>query len=658
MKKNYLILAAIIASIGLASCSNEEYVGEFEGGTTGERAISFNSSYGKVTRDEKTGDAAASLLNKNFVVLGYKGGNQIVFDNYQANFVDASGSSAGSTESNSAGWEYVSYKNLPFGTKMATGDELNDRGVAANATGSSTNIIQSIKYWDYNASTYDFFAYSLGAGEADTDGDADSDNQYAKATALALTGYGDSDTHPGYQLTGSQSQLGMCYISKQKHIVPSSSSPTEVDLEFVNFLSKIQLKFFETIPGYSVKDLRFYTDDNTKSDSNPDVEGNDGLVPALYGAANSIPKGGTYEITFDASYDPVITLESTTGYTPDSKVEFPTTLSSYASYDYKETDVENTYIGRTASTATATSPLSVLPNSTGATLTLKMDYTLVSRDGTGETIDVSGATATIPANYTKWMSNYAYTYIFKITDDKLVPITLDAIVKETEDGNQTTITTVADPSITTYQSGAVTNEYSAGNIYVAVEDGGTTVLTVGTNANLYTATVEVGAAQGLDGAGNVAITEEQVANVLTKTLTDGKYTVTDANGKKMTVTPVATTEETADRLIGGQTSIPAADAPGSKELAINCATFNAVNNTVYVFEYLHYYTAVEAATYNAALTGAVSTSDTNPSTSTNYTAAEAATYNAALTGAVSTSNVKSKHYKVIKVGTPTAVVGS
>ena len=74
------------------------------------------------------------------------------------------------------------------------------------------------------------------------------------------------------------------------------------------------------------------------------------------------------------------------------------------------------------------------------------------------------------------MPNYAYTYIFKISDNTngwtgtasepsgLFPITFDAVVAEATDANaeQTTVTTVATPAITTYQQGHTsgTNEYS------------------------------------------------------------------------------------------------------------------------------------------------------------------------------------------------------
>lgn len=624
MKTKHLFIAAT-AILAFASCSSNDFVGEEIPQNSSETngAISFTSGTPAVTRSE--GATAAEKLNYNFVVFGYKGADQTVFDNYQVNYVNTSGSSAGSTESNSAGWEYVSYKNVPGGVTTDVG-VVAFSALTGSGQANQNAIDQSIKYWDFSAGTYDFIAYSLGAGDA----------KFARASAITTT---------GYSLSGSQAELGTCYISKKKHIESLSTAAHEVDLEFVNFLSKIKLGFFETIPGYSVKDLRFYISNETHSDYNTEDTGEDGLIPALYGATGCIPTGGTYNIAFDSSYDPIVTLSGTAS-TSDSKVVFDKTLSNYAAKQYEET-VGTDFIGRTSSSATTTNQINVLPNASGATLTLKMDYTLVSIDKTGETIEVTGATATVPAAYTAWKPNYAYTYIFKITDDKLVPITLDAIVTETENGSQTTITTVATPSITTYQNGAIADEYTAGNIYVVVGDG-TTVLTVGSNANLFTATIEEGAAQGIAADGSVAITEEMVANALTKTLTDGKYTLTDANGKKLTVTPVSSSA--ADKLVGQVTEIPDEDAPGGKALTINCAKFAAADNTVYVFEYL------EDATYIAA-TGTYVAGTTYYTTNTGAATVDTSGFTEGVTDVSGyfVAAPRVKDYKVIKVGTPTVV---
>ena len=99
-------------------------------------------------------------------------------------------------------------------------------------------------------------------------------------------------------------------------------------------------------------------------------------------------------------------------------------------------------------------------------LKLKVDYTLTNAK-TGETIKVYGATAEVPFEYLQWKANFSYTYIFKISDNTngktklpdgvnpgspegLYPITFDAAVIVAEDGQAEYITTVSEPSITTF----------------------------------------------------------------------------------------------------------------------------------------------------------------------------------------------------------------
>ena len=237
--------------------------------------------------------------------------------------------------------------------------------------------------------------------------------------------------------------------------------------------------------------------------------------------------------------------------------------------DYHEAASAGDFLARESSSATSTSQITALPNSTGAALTLKMDYTLVSRDGTGENIQVTGKTATIPAAYTKWKPNYAYTYIFKITDNELVPITLDAIVTDTQDGSQETITTVTNRSITTYAKGTMVtanNEYLTGaNIYIIVDNGTTLDVTSSGNAKLYTAgiTLESGdnprpAAQG--------ITEETVANALAH-----GGSVVDANGATLAVT--------ASAGLSAITEIDDDDAPDGNAISVAGAMFTPAEPT-------------------------------------------------------------------------------
>ena len=571
MKKNLLIAA--IAITALASCSSNDFVGDespqTSSGTNG--AISFTSGIPAVTRT--SGAIAAASLNNNFVVFGYKTVNstpQKVFDNYQVNYVT---SSENTTTSNSAGWEYVGYKNLPGGITTNVGVTA-FAALTGSGQANESAIDQSIKYWDFAATSYDFFAYSLGDGI---------NSNWARASALNMT---------GYTLTGSQAELGACYISKKRHIDSPSSPVTAVDLTFVNFLSKIQLKFFETIPGYAVKDLKFYSAVSTYTDSDNSGD-TDGKVPALYGADNSIKSGGQFTITFDTNNNPIVTFTSDAGYTQQSNIKFDEIssgvwLDHYATtLDYHEAASAGDFLAREASAATSTSQISVFPNSTGVALTLKMDYTLVSRDGTGETLQVTGATATIPAVYTAWKPNYAYTYIFKITDDKLIPITLDAIVTDTQDGSQETITTVSTPSITTYAKASnvtTDNEYKkTSNIYVVVDKSGTIQTLTSSNAKLYLVTNNTGTGT------EQLITEASVANALANgTPSDGSeptdgvndtWTVTGAGMKNLIVTSlgVPTLEATS--------SIVADDSPTGVAITVDGAKFTPTAAGTYVFEY-------------------------------------------------------------------------
>ena len=151
----------------------------------------------------------------------------------------------------------------------------------------------------------------------------------------------------------------------------------------------------------------------------------------------------------------------------------------------------------------------VLPTpsaTTAAPIIIKCDYTLTADDQSGETIEVTGATAAIPAAYSKWEPNTRYTYLFKISDNTngttgdpnnhddpagLYPITFDAVVTEMTDKTQGTTTTVATPSITTYQEGSVVDNTIK---YVANKKIDVTVTesTSGTKQNLSTTGSAVG----------------------------------------------------------------------------------------------------------------------------------------------------------------------
>ena len=465
--KKYLIFAA--SALALASCSSDDFLGENPGNVqNATTAINFGGEAGKTTRANKTGENAANALQKHCVVFGEKtnaAGTQAVYDHYDVQWIGDEDDKK--TQTNQHGWEYVGYK--------------------PNKNSSlATDAKQSIKYWDYSATEYNFAAFSLGKLTSQTE-----NNPYENQVKYDVTG--DVETNKvriskiesnasQYTIEGSAEAITNLYISDRVTAKPSNATKPDINYKdavgfnFRALKSQVRMGIFEIIPGYSVKDVKFYSF-NT---STPATD-----TPRLYATTNSIPAGeGKATVTFGASgatdYN-----KAKVEWEAQNNVENITFEALSKKKEEAKEEAGTTYIGRTANDASLpTKYTTVIPSTGIGALTLKVDYTLVSTDGSNEKIKVTGATAVVPAEYTKWQPNYSYTYIFKISDKTngstgtpetnpagLYPITFDAIVTETETGKQETITTVETPSITTYAKDAINNEYKTGkNIYVSVSD--------------------------------------------------------------------------------------------------------------------------------------------------------------------------------------------
>lgn len=75
MKKYYFVSA--IAALALASCANDDFLGEVPGNNPSAvngKEISFSGEAGKTTRagEDKSGSDAAAALSNNFIVFGTK----------------------------------------------------------------------------------------------------------------------------------------------------------------------------------------------------------------------------------------------------------------------------------------------------------------------------------------------------------------------------------------------------------------------------------------------------------------------------------------------------------------------------------------------------------------------------------------------------------
>ncbi|MBR3479997.1 MAG: hypothetical protein IKH32_04780 [Prevotella sp.] len=534
MKTKYFFIAAI-AAVGLISCADDAFIAEappVNNVDEGMAPILFTSNQQAFTRADFEGKAAADLLGNQFVVTGFKGTStatvgSIVFDNYVVQYAE---NTAHTTESNSDNWEYVGKGLIPH---------------------AKTNGItqQTIKYWDYTQTQYDFFAWSTGEKTPKYSGDPAAGEVVvsniipnSKSPAWATGG---TLTRPVYTFTGTADDLSQCYISDlvtvYKDVV--SGSPTynvvskgyqqPVKLKFRQLGTKVRIGIYETIPGYSVKDVQFYSAANVALVKEGDaIPGSD--PAATYTAAqaktenesakifttvaNDIYEEGTYTVYFPTVDAPTNAdnNQAHIDFAPKSGADQKTTVDwgglNYTIRESGESSTDAIYLGRTSNTASFAGEsddnyyVIYLPNLNGTNLNLRVNYTLESIDGSSEEITVKGATAQVPLIYTQWKPGYAYTYLFKISDKTngytgvydptkpddtsvnsdpagLYPITFDAVaVNAEEDAKQETITLVSTPSITTYQNGSNVvnnNEYSVltstdpkitGEIYVTVND--------------------------------------------------------------------------------------------------------------------------------------------------------------------------------------------
>jgi len=562
MKKTIFL---VITLMSLAGCSSDEAINESsptQNTLDGKgKVIMFTSGANAVTRATISGSAAADLLGKNFVVEGVKGDgttSSVVYDNYNVNYISGS---ASTTTSNTTGWEYV---NQPKN---------------ANASISA----QTVKYWDFSAQQYDFIAYSLGNSTGLT---VSAINAATKGTAA-------------YTINGSAAELSQAYIADMVTAYNPSDYNKTVQFTFRPLSAKVRIALYETVPGYSVQDVVFYTDASTTA--------TDGLAHLYATGSDVFNDAGTCTIYFPTTGSANTGLDDYNKahltFSPDATGGTSTVkdfgaldgVNTYVAKEYSETtSTDKLYIGRASNNATYAGSSAnnyytvVIPNESGIVLNLKVNYTLVSTDGSGELIRVTGATAQVPAVYASWKSGYAYTYLFKIsqnsngqtgtgtTPEGLFPISFDAVVTESEEGVQETITTVSEPSITTYTKGKVVtenDEYNQNNtIYVVVDNG--TALTVGTNANLYKATLEdTDTSDGITTAAQT-INEVSIANALAQ-----GGTVTDANKFKLTVTSI-------DGGLTSITEIAAIDSPTGEAITINGAKFTPTVAGTYVFEYI------------------------------------------------------------------------
>ena len=446
--KKYFIFAA--SALALASCSSDDFLGENPGNVqNATTAINFGGEAGKITRTTSNTGTPQQMLDGQFRVYGVK--KRTDNTNFSPVFTDYYvWDNANTTTSNSNGWEYVGAKNdgnLGIGKIKLVKD-------------------QNIKYWDYSAPEYRFVA-----GSPINDFEYDVNKlawEIKSAKVKNLAGHIDANPTKG---TGTQLVADPVYIADPVKVVKDNYKDP-VTFEFKRQQAMVRVGFYETIPGYTITDIKFYEADATTPKGNNII---------LTSSTDGYFVGGSgIEGTVTYKWDDTPRPSYTFAYTNNTNLK-----KSKNWYAGKLGTLENTstavveHLYGTDKDMSPTGYFTVLPTqaTTASPILIKCDYQLAAENG--EVINVTGATAAIPAAFSKWEANTRYTYLFKISDNTngttgtpgttdpagLFPITFKAMVTETLDATEGTTTTVATPSITTYQAGSVTDkgiEYKTG----------------------------------------------------------------------------------------------------------------------------------------------------------------------------------------------------
>jgi len=327
-------------------------------------AISFTSNMPEETAVTRA-NLEDVLSNKTFKVWGYKnmsysepnyGELQTVMPCYTVNWV---ANTAYTTTSNTHDWEYV---------------------------GQGTD--QDIKYWDFNAKAYRFFAATGWGGDAPAPL-ADATKSYKSAedaTSYSITMLADASDADEMEKTPFFSRLWFSTGDPVAYADKQFGQP--VTLEFVKPYSRVRFMFMYVFPrvAYNIGTLSFKpTTDGTK-----------------------IIRKGTVTVTYPKSGAQTREQYAVVGNT-DPDLAVSKALAAFT-VDYDPEDEDKNYVTLSSGAMTSDGWYTVLPNTSQGSYTLTAD------------INGEDRTVVVPAQFMQWKPGYQYTYIFKITEEGGVEI--------------------------------------------------------------------------------------------------------------------------------------------------------------------------------------------------------------------------------------------
>lgn len=355
MHKHIFIISALV--ICLLSCSSPEQddllIPEPLKGS-----ISFGGNSGTwqdapTTRAEEKG---LETISTSFKVWGYKTieGNkdagfdhsQNVMDGYTVNWTQQT---ANTTSSNTADWEYVGIHN----------DEL--------------HTDQTIKYWDYSATSYRFFAYSSPTAAGNSSAPSFQEPTSIEGSTAKYASFSIPFTYNKDATAVTTPYISDLWLSDNQNFENKKYGAC-VKLTFAPIITKVRFKFnYQKDTKISITDIVF----KNINDAPSPIKGNIIVSYPITGTGTK----ATYKWEENTETGTEL-IKFTIPYEEDADLNHQTTVRKKWYY---------------------VPPLGDSDKPQGA-------YIISA------TIDGKKSTATIPAEYMQWKAGYQYTYIFKITE--------------------------------------------------------------------------------------------------------------------------------------------------------------------------------------------------------------------------------------------------
>lgn len=369
---NKRILFIPLMALCLLSCSSSKDDNDPITPDTPQSPISFGGNSGAwqdapTTRAGKTG---LESLFTTFRVWGYKTTDdnatqqQLVMDGYKVAYVT---DGAGTSESNTNGWEYVGISNDNDKTQ------------------------QTIKYWDRSASTYRFFAYSpfnttatASTTESSFDGVSTPVVQFSLPFAYS------EDTTPN-----TIPYITDLWLAKKGETTSSDGTTTPVakygspvTLTFSPLTAKLRFRFSYpdgTDKEISITDIQF-ADSRFTTDPTTATTPLRGTINVAY-PLTGIPASSTPQFSWTASTatDATGQLLFTIPYEEENAtIHIKPNITTWEKWYYVP-------------------PMNIIPDYEQG------PYTMSAK------INGFHSTATVPSQFMQWKVGYQYTYIFKIS---------------------------------------------------------------------------------------------------------------------------------------------------------------------------------------------------------------------------------------------------